>query len=253
MFAVLSLRRLLFLQWTALLLQEDSYSLSWALKVAGHRVHKVPLTTRSPDAVFALAVSNISSLQPRDNFLATQVWGSARVAAHAIINRQTDSNETKYGCVCELGCGPGLPSLAAAVHFPSVVATDVDPLALQLVQAAAEMQQLTNVQTRLFDILNDHDDDIPRADLYILSDVFESHRVAEAAAGLVDNLLIFADVWVVCQDDRPQRDSFVDTLSNLQATSSTASHELVWGGTTSHHETHTLWLCDVHETNIPYS
>ncbi len=112
--------------------------------------------------------------------------------------------------MCELGCGPGLPSLtAAAAGVGKVIATDLEPLALELVSAAAYDQDLI-METRLIDLCGD---EIPEADLYVLADVFESRSVAKGAARLLHATT--SSVWVFCQSDRAQRDIFRDELRSL--------------------------------------
>jgi predicted nicotinamide N-methyase len=172
-------------------------------------VHKVPLRRSDPDSPFCYAVSCIADLRPHQNFLATQVWPSARAAAHFI-----QSHINPSWTVCELGCGPGLPSLAAAkVKCQKVIATDLDELALELVLAAAIEQGLTQVTTERVDLLKDY---LPIADLYILSDVFESGSVAQGAAFLTKKALDRgARVWVFAQTDRAQREAYLAELEKL--------------------------------------
>lgn len=104
---------------------------------------------------------------------------------------------------CELGCGR-LPSLTAARSgAKQVIATDVDGMALEMVCAAAAMEldligktceyndEHDNEQrfiTKNFD-LTSQDDSFPKADWYILSDVFKSSFVAEGVAWQVQNIL----------------------------------------------------------------
>mmetsp|Transcript_36257 Transcript_36257/g.54122 ORF Transcript_36257/g.54122 Transcript_36257/m.54122 type:complete len:128 (+) Transcript_36257:154-537(+) len=112
--------------------------LSWLLLAAttvafdgnvdGVRVHKVPLMhpadkeTSVAAVPFCLAVSSTLDLPTKINFLSTQVWPSARVAARCLLESSVPSEWS----VCELGCGPGLPSLSAATICQSVTATDLD-------------------------------------------------------------------------------------------------------------------------------
>ena len=67
-----------------------------------------------------------------------QIWPSAFAAARALVRHLS----VRPGSVTELGCGPGLPSLAAlAAGAPSVTATDWSPLALALTRHAADTFQ----------------------------------------------------------------------------------------------------------------
>jgi predicted nicotinamide N-methyase len=72
------------------------------------------------------------------------------VAARTLLRHLATEREA---VVCEIGCGPGLPSLAAlAAGARSVIAVDMSPLALSLVSHAARSYQpsraprLTTVQ-----------------------------------------------------------------------------------------------------------
>ena len=180
-----------------------------------------------PSSPWCYASSSSLLLPPGTNFLATQVWPSSRIAS-TIIERRMDPS----WIVCELGCGPGLPSLTAARSgAKQVIATDVDEVALEMVRAAAMEQDFCgktceyndehdNEQrfiTKNFD-LTSRDDSFPKADLYILSDVFESSFVAEGVAWHVQNILTnkkgdeFSRVWVFAQSDRSQRDFFLNQM-----------------------------------------
>lgn len=216
-----------------------------------------------------------SSLPPGANFLATQVWPSSRMASF-ILESQLDPSWQ----VCELGCGPGLPSLTAAkMGAKRVVATDVDELALEMVRAAAIKQgfmkesndelDLNNQQlfTQIFD-LTSKENELPEADLYVLSDVFESSSVAEGAAWHVQSLLSRTSqhsatkenergcmeatkrprVWVFAQSDRAQRDHFLKKMRE--------TFDAQLPGWTSNHVPErdaTLWLFDLDEVNVEYN
>ena len=84
-------------------------------------------------------------------FLATQVWPSAKVAPQALLQYnphdscghfKTDIAQASCSKwkLCEFGCGPGLPSLAAAHtnHYSQIVGTDVNQFCMELVQAARQ-------------------------------------------------------------------------------------------------------------------
>lgn len=163
-------------------------------------VTPIPLRRDDPSSPWGYASSSSSLLLPPGAyFLATQVWPSSRIAA-TILERFMDPS----WIFCELGCGPGLPSFTAARSgAKQVIATDVDGMALEMVCAAAAMEQdligktceyndeHDNEQrfiTKNFD-LTSQDDSFPKADLYILSDVFKSSFVAEGVAWQVQNIL----------------------------------------------------------------
>lgn len=216
-----------------------------ALSVSGVAVHKVPLERSSADSPYCLAVSSaadLNNLGQGVNFLATQVWPSARVAATAL-SRYIDP----LWVVCELGCGPGLPSLTAAKLGASrVIATDLDLFALQAVMEAASAQNLDNIETRQFD-LTAQNEQLPPADLYILSDVFESGTVAIGAAhATMEALSSGSRVWVFAQTDRAQRDVYLDELVRICSTND------MWTSMDDFEPGKTLWLCDVDEGAVNY-
>ncbi|KAL7459807.1 hypothetical protein ACHAWC_011583 [Mediolabrus comicus] len=194
-----------------------------------------------------------TTLPSGTNFLATQVWPSSRIAA-SIIEQHMDHSWK----VCELGCGPGLPSLTAAKKGAEVIATDIDEIALEMVEAAAKEQGYlvdNRFRTQKFDLTSRQTSDLPDADLYILSDVFESGTVAEGAAFHVQSLLSKNNsnqsdrqrrVWVFAQSDRAQRDSFLNLMKQ------TYDESLEWS-TQSPDLNRELWLFDLDETIVNYN
>jgi hypothetical protein len=190
---------------------------------------------------------------PGTNFLAIQVWPSSRTASF-VLEKYCNPKWT----VCELGCGPGLPSLTAASVGARVIATDVDQMALQMVQFAALEQGWTNerVVTRVFDLTKRNQ--LPDADLYVLSDVFESSAVAKGAAWHVKTLLdINNDVsaetkevrfWVFAQSDRAQREVFLNSLRELDSFS-----HLEWNTNHEPDVDSRIWLFDLNEMGVQYN
>jgi Methyltransferase small domain len=262
-------------------------------------IQPVPLRRSDPRSPYALTVSNPQELQIGNNFLSTQVWPAARTAALAVerysaavptaTTAAADQNRTAplppaaLVRVCEFGCGPGLPSLAAAAlsHTAAVWATDVDELALTLVREAAQRQQFTTLRARRFDLTSEArsggsgsgtggTNEIPDADLFLMSDVFECHSVAVGAARVTAEILTMgcggnpksSTVWVFVQSDRSQRDMYLQTLQELLDDSS-----LHWTNTDLRNDVASikdrpqppplqyngrLWLCNIDETNVFY-
>jgi Lysine methyltransferase len=278
-------------------LQKQSY-----MTVQGRAVHRVPLHHQGVQSPYTFAVSHgvggmdsncnshnndepttIQVVTPY-NFLATQVWPSARFAARVIEQYLSqhllvDMAGTNPIILCEFGCGPGLPSLTAATlyHNCHVIATDIDVLALELVRQAAMAQNVSDrVTTQLFDLTNTCTNRIPVADIYIFSDVFESSLVAKGAANITLRILkefTNSTIWVLAQSDRAQREIYIKELQQqLQDPTLTWSqhdsqppvpHHML----TSHnhdrnnsmmiHNTDQtwkdrLWLCNIDETQVFY-
>ena len=212
---------------------------------------------------YCFSVSSISALAPSANFLATQVWPSARLASLAV-----KDHAAAHWKVCEFGCGPGLPSLTAASLGCSVLATDLDEFALNLVQAAAG-EQGWHVNTRRFDLvaadsMNDQafttliDATIGiDIDLVIFSDVFENDSVARGAATVTKYFLDRGSrVWTFAQSDRSQRDAYVIELTRILCHSKTATSynalKVLTFQDAPYNPQEKLWLCNVDETKVVY-
>lgn len=241
----------------------------------GITVHRVPLRFHDPKSPYTFAVSTGTSssidMEGNDkqvsipyNFLATQVWPSARTAAIVIEKYMSLQSISQQIVVCEFGCGPGLPSLTAAVCHQNcrVIATDIDPLALNLVrQAAIEQNVSSRIDTLSFDLVeNVETSNIPDADIYILSDVFENSIVARGAAQISLRLLkekINSKIWVFAQSDRAQREIYVRELQSLllipsiQWSHSLQPPDLPYGDSQNQLKDR-LWLCNIDETNVFY-
>ena len=117
--------------------------------------------------------------------------------------------------VCELGCGTGMCSLTAAASGATVLATDIDPLALSLTAAAAAVQHLSAV-TQAFDVL-DTRTPVPPTDILVLSDVFVTSSLARAHARRVGEALDQPSLRCVLVVDpcRTTRNDFLDELAAI--------------------------------------
>jgi len=241
----------------ALILAAQCPFSGWASQIRDIAVHRVPLRTHDVHAPFCYAVSSPSDLSSDQgsttaNFLATQAWPSARVAAQCLIQHMNPQ-----WTVLEAGCGPGLPSLtAASLGSPRVYATDVEPLALELVEkAGSEQGWQERIETFKLDLTDKANEiNMPKSDLYLLSDVFESRQVAEGAAHWVDFILRRfhgSKVWVFAQTDRSQKEIFLQRLQQIRNDKS-----LKWESYSSEDFAkdveNQLWLCSIDETKVSY-
>jgi 2-polyprenyl-3-methyl-5-hydroxy-6-metoxy-1,4-benzoquinol methylase len=302
-----------FSQRDVVALQQPSQSTSKTLSVQGLSVHRTPLRRqqqheeeeeqRQKDgpSPYCFTLSSMLDVPTNSNVLATQVWPSARVAARTLEERilandsiflydlanedgETEGTNHKF-TICELGCGPGLPSLsaaAAAVLAAStqntkidfrVIATDLDEFALELVTAAAKEQGLDRiVSTRPLDLIQAGSEDWAReeknswmndVDLFVMSDVFESNAVAVGAARLTQRILSWMEndddrtkessrkrkrMWVFAQTDRTQREVYIRELQD----NSLSPSSLKWKPPESYDLEDHLWLCDLDETLVDY-
>jgi hypothetical protein len=151
--------------------------------------------------------------------------------------------------------------LTAASLGCSVLATDLDEFALDLVRKAAEEQAL-DVQTLRFDLIADSHDKDKRAilgiderlgekiDLVIFSDVFESADVARGAAHLTKHFLSQGSkVWTFAQSDRAQREAYVEELNHLLGLE---DGDALSFADAPYSAKDALWLCDLDETKVVY-
>jgi predicted RNA methylase len=229
--------------------------------ISGVKLQKVHLrNNKESESPFCYAATVDPTLPPPEvkfNFLASQVWPSARSASF-ICEQKVDLQWT----VCELGCGPALPSLVmASMGVKSIIATDICEFGLQMAEKAAEDQGLVNFCTRKFDLV---DDDFSilnevEADLFVMSDVFETGKVAKGAAKFTMKALESGSrVWVFAQSDRAQREVYRDELQKLCGNENEFSnHLLEWKTLKDTEEVFTvdddlLWLCNIDEISVNY-
>jgi hypothetical protein len=224
--------------------------------IDGVAVQRTKLLQGELSTPYCFSVASTLHLNPRTNFLATQVWPSARWASFAV-----QKHVERDWKVCEFGCGPGLPALTAASQGCSVLATDLDEFALSLVQAAGEEQGL-DVKTLRFDLIADGLDpdqhtlrNIHRImggdkiDLILFSDVFENERVARGAAHVTKYFLQHGSrVWTFAQSDRSQREAYIAELNQLLE----RNHDPLSFHDHGYDAHNMLWLCDLDETKVVY-
>jgi Lysine methyltransferase len=269
--------------------QPGSVQINVMTQINGINVNRVPLHRSVDDkddlytkpSPYCFSVCSLPHLLKKGtNFLATQVWPSARMVSCALERNLSLFNNNEISSICEFGCGPGLPSITAATilldqqkkqqqqssngHRPiQVVATDLDLMALDLVTAAVKEQNLHHiVQTKQFDLTNTVLELIPPADLYIFSDVFESSNVAKGSAYITYQILNQYQqsyVWVFCQSDRSQRDIYLQELQFLLNDATLRwerpNEQLLAPIDTSFTDGRfrRLWLCEIDENNVKYN
>ena len=236
-----------------------------SLQISNVPVQKSFLRRSDPLSPWCYTVSLDSSYvdgaSSNNNFLASQVWPAARVASQII-----EKHASPDWCICELGCGPALPSLTAATTKKKalqsgytktnvntkVIATDLDSFALELVASAASEQNLP-LSTKIFDLTWKKTALLPHADLYIMSDVFESSTVACGAAFHAYSAIKKGSyVWVFAQNDRAQREIFLNEIQKLL--NKNKDQGIQWSSTFEPCEgCQLLWLYDVDECKVKYN
>jgi predicted nicotinamide N-methyase len=113
------------------------------------------------------------------------VWPSAVALAEVLARDDVEGLH-----VLELGCGLGLPSLAAAVRGARVLATDVVPEALDYVRESARRLGVP-IETLLVDVADPPGALLDRApfDLVLVADLLYEGPLATAVADLIARLL----------------------------------------------------------------
>jgi len=236
-------------------------SLNYQTSIRGRLVHYNPLFTTDASSPFTYSIASIKDLDSsKNNFLATQVWPSARVASNALLELCE-----KHWKVCELGCGPGLPSMIAAkIGCPMVVATDLDELALDLVQAAANDQGFDQLVTKRLDltqpldVITSQNSWLNEIDLFVMSDIFEDTKVACGAAAFTKKILGCHTksnnnkqprIWVFAQSDRAQRDIYLKSMQEIYPQAQWSPLEDYYS---KKEYCNKLWLVDLDETKVKY-
>ena len=163
-----------------------------------------------------------------------------------------------------------MPSLTAArCGAKQVVATDVDNFALELVEASAREQGFLDegggrggrrFQTLQFDMMSKTP--LPSADLYLISDVFESSSVAKGAAFHVQNALLNnskskgnkSRFWVFAQQDRAHRETFIRLMQDYYDSAVESERKILeWSSNHSPDKDAELWLFDLDEIHVRYN
>lgn len=130
------------------------------------------------------------------------LWRSGVALAHEVAGAELSGSS-----VVELGCGLGVPSLAAARAGAAVLATDASPEALELVELSARTNGLL-VRTALAD-WSDAAALVERApfDLVLAADVLYERAAAAQLLGLLPRL--GCEAWLA-DPGRPAADAFLE-------------------------------------------
>jgi predicted nicotinamide N-methyase len=109
--------------------------------------------------------------------------------------------------VVELGCGLGAPSLAAAKCGATVLATDADPAALELVRRSAELNQVS-LETKVVD-WSDADElvELGPFDLVLAADVLYERPSVALLLSLMPRL---APEALIADPGRPASGAFLE-------------------------------------------
>eukprot|EP00967_Tisochrysis_lutea_P065747 scaffold85563_cov26-Tisochrysis_lutea.AAC.1 len=153
----------------------------------------------SPDELIQIAIEN-----EEFDIYSAQVWPSSVAAATVLLRALA----ARTGHVCELGCGPALPSLAAlAAGAERVVATDWSEYALGLAQHASSLQlgecgrapsAFTTAKVDVFD----PEWPLPVADYYVVADMLYEADLASAVGRRLTPVLMEGATAIVADPFR---------------------------------------------------
>ena len=186
-----------------------------ALTVAGLAVRRVQPIATSPYVfeVDLLGSDAASEVLREHDSLASTFWPAGVPLARLLARMQGLGGAT----VLELGCGTGLCSLcAASIGAGDVLASDVEPVSLRLVEAARDAQLgafpgLASLRTGSFDVLSSIDE-LPSVQVLIVSDLFVTSELARAVARRVASAVQRGVVVLAVDPGRSSRADFLDEL-----------------------------------------
>jgi predicted nicotinamide N-methyase len=150
------------------------------LVVAGQQVRVLSIAVDAGEPLQVLQLAHPESalegaLRGERDPYAGILWPSSIAVARAVLPEIEPGTR-----VIDAGAGTGLISLAAARRGARVLALDHDPVALQLLAAAAAMQALP-LETALFDLTSARP--LPNCELIIFSDLLYQRDFALMVAG----------------------------------------------------------------------
>ena len=136
-----------------------------------------------------------------------EVWPSAVALARAL------AREDLAGLrAVELGCGVGLPTIAALDRGAQVLATDHNEAALAFAVHNAREELGREPGTALLDWFSPQLDGLGPFDLVFAADVLYERRNAPALADLVPRLLAPGGEAIFADPRRPPASSFLETM-----------------------------------------
>ena len=135
-----------------------------------------------------------------------ELWPSGIALARHVVEMPLRGSR-----VLELGCGLGLPSLAAALAGAEALATDWAPEALELLRSNATANGL-RVETALLDWRNGAPPG-PPFDLVLAADVLYEVRNAEPLLALLDDTVAALGEAVVADPGRKGADAFFEAAA----------------------------------------
>ena len=154
-----------------------------------------------------------------------ELWPSAVALARCLSRRDLAGKR-----VVELGCGVGLPAVAALDRGAEVLATDHNGVALDFVVHNARANLGRGPGTALLDWFSPELGGLGTFDLVFAADVLYERRNARALADLVPRLVAPGGEALVADPRRPPAPSFLEPMERRCFWASTQSMVVEQGG-----------------------
>ena len=175
-----------------------------SLTLGGHSITLV--RPKSPEKL--LDLGEVESAYHQDEYMPywATLWPVARYLAEEVLSLEWPAG----GKAIELGCGLGLPGIAALIKGMDVTFTDYDATALRFVEENAKANGFGSVRTLLLDWRTP----LPETfDLILASDViYEQRNVAPLVASFSAMLSAGGSI-ILADQNRPHADELRDELS----------------------------------------
>ncbi len=148
-------------------------------------------------------------------------WGQLWPAAVMLAEHVLADGPGRGRLAVEIGCGLGLPAVAAGLAGWEVLATDYDEDALEFARENARLNHVASVRTKLLDWRSP--DLAGRFDRLIASDVLYERRHHRPVADFIVRFLADDGMALVVDPNRKQANDFEDILRHVGLTWETAA------------------------------
>jgi predicted nicotinamide N-methyase len=133
------------------------------------------------------------------------LWPVAKFLASEILTRSWPAGLSAI----EIGCGLGLPGIAAMKRGVDVLFTDYDETALKFARTNCSLNGFYGIRTALLDWREPHDSTY---DIVIASDLIYERRNVEPVIAMLSSMLAPGGTALVADQDRSYRENFLALL-----------------------------------------
>ena len=191
--------------------------LSDRIHTKGGTVIILEATSESQEALVDVALESEDKSPAEDPYGAV-LWPSSKLVGNTVLQKYS-REELERMKIVELGTGTGLVSIICALAgCKSVVATDFNPLPLQMLEKAAALNGVDkdSIKTELFDVKAIESQRVPTCDLLLVADMLYDPATAVAVAKRVAEAVSKGSSVIVGDSpNRPGRPHFIACLTEL--------------------------------------